>query len=114
MNWMDMYYDAEAGYLYSLDAAALMHETRASAWYASGLLARNEGDDAEQAIKIIQNVIAGQHKNVTSQWYLSLFLSMSFSISFSTTLPEKWSTSMAQYARFNMLWPSVEFKFPAG
>ncbi|ORY13679.1 hypothetical protein BCR34DRAFT_480561 [Clohesyomyces aquaticus] len=69
MSWMDMYYDAEAGYLYSLDAAALTHETRASAWYASGLLARNDGDDAEQAMMIIRNVIDGQHKNVSSQWF---------------------------------------------
>jgi hypothetical protein len=68
MNWMDMYYDSEAGYLYSLSAAALTHETRASAWYASGLFARNEGNDVEQAVKIITNVIDGQHKNVSSQW----------------------------------------------
>lgn len=68
MDWMDMYYDAEAGYLYSLSAQALTHETRASAWYAAGLLARNEGNDAEEAVKIVENVIAGQHKNVSSQW----------------------------------------------
>lgn len=68
MNWLDMYYDAEAGYLYSLDAKALTHETRASAWYSAGLLARNEGDDAEQAAKIIRNVIDSQHKNISSQW----------------------------------------------
>ncbi|KAF2463202.1 uncharacterized protein BDR25DRAFT_384993 [Lindgomyces ingoldianus] len=69
MNWMDMYYDTETGYLYSLNAAALTHETRASAWYASGLLARNEGNDVEQAVRIIRNVIDGQHKNASSQWY---------------------------------------------
>ncbi|KAF2794408.1 hypothetical protein K505DRAFT_242202 [Melanomma pulvis-pyrius CBS 109.77] len=69
MSWMDMYYDADAGYLYSLSAKALTHETRASAWYASGLLARNEGNDVEQAVKIIRNVIDGQHKNVSSQWF---------------------------------------------
>jgi hypothetical protein len=68
MDWLDMYYDAEAGYLYSLDAAALTHETRASAWYAAGLLARNEADDAEQAVKIVENVIAGQHKDQSAQW----------------------------------------------
>ena len=72
MNWLDMYYDTDAGYLYSLSAQALTHETRASAWYASGLLARNEGDDVEQALKIIRNVIGGQHKNVSSQWYVFL------------------------------------------
>jgi hypothetical protein len=68
MSWMDMYYDSDAGYLFSLSAKALTHETRASAWYASGLLARNEGDDMEQAAKIIRNVIDGQHKNISSQW----------------------------------------------
>jgi len=68
MAWMDMFYDADMGYLYSLDAAALTHETRSSSWYAAGLLARNEGDDAEQAIKIVENIIVGQHKNVTDQW----------------------------------------------
>jgi hypothetical protein len=68
MNWMDMYYDTEAGYLYNLDSKALLHDTRSSAWYAAGLLARNEGDDAEQATKIVENIIVGQHKNVSSQW----------------------------------------------
>lgn len=68
MAWMDMFYDADAGYLYSLDAAALTHETRASSWYAAGLLGRNEGDDAEQAVKIVENIIVGQHKNVSDQW----------------------------------------------
>lgn len=69
MTWMDMYYDSDAGYLYDLDSQALIHDTRSSAWYAAGLLARNEGDDAEQAAKIVENIIAGQHKNVSSQWY---------------------------------------------
>jgi hypothetical protein len=68
MDWMDMYYDADAGYLYSLSAAALTHETRASSWYAAGLLARNEGDDVEQAVKIVENIIEGQHKNRSTQW----------------------------------------------
>ena len=77
MNWMDTYYDSDSGYLYSLDAAALTHETRASAWYAAGLFARNEGDDAEQAAKIIRNVIDGQHKNVSSQWFGKCIIIMS-------------------------------------
>lgn len=68
MNWMDMYYDPEAGYLYDLDSKALIHDTRSSAWYAAGLLARNEGDDANQASIIVENIVAGQHKNVSSQW----------------------------------------------
>ncbi|KAJ4300052.1 hypothetical protein N0V90_005301 [Kalmusia sp. IMI 367209] len=69
MNWMDLYYDPDAGYLYNLDSKALLHDTRSSAWYAAGLLARNEGDDVEQAARIVENVIAGQHKNGSEQWY---------------------------------------------
>jgi hypothetical protein len=68
MAWMDMYYDSERGYLFSLDAQALTHETRASVWYAAGLLARNEQDDVEQAVKIVRNVVGGQFKNETQQW----------------------------------------------
>jgi hypothetical protein len=68
MNWLDMYYDNERGYLFSLNSAALVHETRASAWYAAGLLARNEADDAEQAVRIVNNIIGGQFKNESLQW----------------------------------------------
>jgi hypothetical protein len=68
MNWMDMYYDSERGYLFSLSAAALTHETRASVWYAAGLLARNEQDDVEQAVKIVRNVVGAQFKNESQQW----------------------------------------------
>jgi hypothetical protein len=68
MNWMDMYYDNERGYLFSLDAAALTHETRASVWYATGLLARNEANDVQQAMKIVSNVIGAQFRNESEQW----------------------------------------------
>lgn len=68
MSWMDLFYDNERGYLFSLDSAALVHETRASAWYAAGLLARNEPDDAEQAARIVTNIIEGQFKNRSEQW----------------------------------------------
>jgi hypothetical protein len=68
MSWMDMYYDSERGYLFSLDAAALTHETRASVWYAAGLLARNEADDVEQAVKIVKNTVGAQFKNESQQW----------------------------------------------
>jgi len=68
MRWMDLYYDPEVGYLYNLESKALLHDTRSSVWYAAGLLARNERDDAEQAAKIVENVIAGQHKNASDQW----------------------------------------------
>jgi len=68
MDWMDMYYDSERGYLFRLDAAALTHDTRSSVWYAAGLLARNEADDIEQAVRIVKNVIGGQFKNESEQW----------------------------------------------
>jgi hypothetical protein len=68
MSWMDMYYDRERGYLFSLDSAALSHETRSSVWYAAGLLARNEADDVEQAVKIVKNAVGAQFKNESQQW----------------------------------------------
>jgi hypothetical protein len=34
-----------------------------------GLLQRNKGDDVEQAIRILKNVIGDQEKNVEAQWY---------------------------------------------
>lgn len=68
MDWMDMYYDSERGYLFDLDSAALVHDTRSSAWYAAGLLARNEADDADQAVRIVSNIIGAQFKNESQQW----------------------------------------------
>lgn len=69
MAWMDQYYDRSAGYLYDIgSASALRHETRSSVWYALGLLARNEGDDAAEAEKIITNTIGSQFQVVEEQW----------------------------------------------
>ncbi|CAG8981254.1 hypothetical protein HYALB_00003852 [Hymenoscyphus albidus] len=70
MAWMDNFYDPAAGYLYDVSASsALRHETRSSAWYAVGLLARNEGEDVQEALKILTNVVDGQFKNPEDQWY---------------------------------------------
>ncbi|KAI9168014.1 hypothetical protein HJFPF1_04158 [Paramyrothecium foliicola] len=70
MTWMDDFYDVDQGYLYQFSASsALRHDTRSSAWYALGLLARNKGKDAAEAEKIIRNVIAGQYKNPAEEWY---------------------------------------------
>jgi hypothetical protein len=72
MEWMDLYYDSDAGYLYDFSASvALRHETRSSAWYAFGLLARNEGNDVTEAEKIIKNIISAQYKAKSEQWYVS-------------------------------------------
>ena len=69
MEWMDDFYDSDYGYLYDVSAvSALRHETRSSAWYALGLLARNEGSDVKEALKIITNVISGQFKDPSKQW----------------------------------------------
>jgi hypothetical protein len=69
MEWMDDFYDSSAGYLYDVSAAStLRHETRSSAWYAVGLLARNNGTDVEEALKIIVNVISGQFQDPKDQW----------------------------------------------
>lgn len=69
MNWMDIYYDSKAGYLYYFDTAtALRHETRSSIWYAFGLLARNKEDDVSEAEKIITNVIQAQYKAPAHEW----------------------------------------------
>ncbi|RSL40068.1 hypothetical protein CEP53_013610 [Fusarium sp. AF-6] len=70
MNWMDDYYDSEAGYLFDFSAtSALNHNTRSSVWYALGLLARNKGDDAKEAEKIITNVIHAQYEDPKDEWY---------------------------------------------
>lgn len=69
MNWLDSMYDPVDGYVFNLDGpAALRHDSRSSAWYAIGLLARNEGDDVDEAMKIITNVIGGQYKDPKDQW----------------------------------------------
>ena len=69
MSWMDTLYDPSAGYMFNAVEGALSHETRSSSWYAAGLLARNVGDDAEQAARIIHNIIGGQNHNSSDQWY---------------------------------------------
>ncbi|KIW14255.1 hypothetical protein PV08_07037 [Exophiala spinifera] len=71
MNFMDLIYDADIGYLHYFyyPLAAGTHETRSSAWYAAGLLQRNQNDDAEQGIKILRNIIGSQHKDPTTEWY---------------------------------------------
>lgn len=70
MSFMDTFYDPRAAYLYDLDReSALRHNTRSSAWYALGLLARGEDSDLAEADKIIRNVIGGQFTDPEQQWY---------------------------------------------
>lgn len=72
MSWLDSLYDPETGYLFDVSQntqTSLNHVTRASVWYATGLLARNEGSDKEAANQIIRNVVEGQYKNMQDQWF---------------------------------------------
>lgn len=71
MTILDDIYDPSAGYLYYFyyPLAAGPHETRSSVWYSVGLLQRNRGSDVDEAVKIIENVIGGQEKNTSVQWY---------------------------------------------
>ncbi|KAL4807472.1 hypothetical protein BDV18DRAFT_102559 [Aspergillus unguis] len=71
MQFGDAIYDSAAGYLqyFYFPLAAGAHETRSSVWYSVGLLQRNQDSDADDAIKILKNVIGDQEKNTTAQWY---------------------------------------------
>ena len=70
MTFMDTFYDPPAGDLYNLDReSALRHDTRSSAWYAVGLLARGSPSDLTEADRIIRNVIGGQFTEPEKQWY---------------------------------------------
>ncbi|KAI3397174.1 hypothetical protein diail_11148 [Diaporthe ilicicola] len=71
MSFLDQIYDPDAGYLWYFyyPLAAGKHETRSTVWYAAGLLRRNEGDDVDNAVRIITSVIGDQQKNVSAQWF---------------------------------------------
>ncbi|KAL6232804.1 hypothetical protein BDW75DRAFT_232519 [Aspergillus navahoensis] len=71
MALQDAIYDPVASYLryFYFPLAAGPHETRSSVWYSVGLLQRNRGNDADEAVKILRNVIGDQEKNTTVQWY---------------------------------------------
>ncbi|KZV70557.1 hypothetical protein PENSPDRAFT_607210 [Peniophora sp. CONT] len=71
MTINEMYYDPVEGYVYGIDVAGI-HDTRASAMWAVGLLARDGGDgyDAERAVRIIESVAQQQYvDNATAAWY---------------------------------------------
>ena len=71
MSFQDMIYDPSAHYLrnFYYPLAAGVHETRSSVWRTVGLLQRNHGDDAKEAAKILELVIADQEKDTSKQWY---------------------------------------------
>ncbi|KAI1333733.1 hypothetical protein F5Y15DRAFT_430398 [Xylariaceae sp. FL0016] len=70
MSFLDQIYDPGAGYLYDFFGQnAIIHTTRSSPYYATGLLQRNRDGDVEQAEKILRNVIEDQYRDTTDQWY---------------------------------------------
>ncbi|KAL4962069.1 uncharacterized protein BDV14DRAFT_210789 [Aspergillus stella-maris] len=71
MTLQDAIYDPSASYLrwFYFPFAAGPHDTRSSVWYSVGLLYRNQGSDVDEAISIIKNVISGQEKNTSAQWF---------------------------------------------
>lgn len=70
MGFLDQIYDPTAGYLWYFyyPLAAGKHETRSTVWYAAGLLRRNQGEDVQNAVRIITSVIGDQKTNVSDQW----------------------------------------------
>ncbi|KAJ5983993.1 hypothetical protein N7481_006092 [Penicillium waksmanii] len=69
IEWSDAYWDEDAGYLLASSSGPGRYDTRHSAWYATQLLARNEQGDVARAIRIFDNVIAGQYLDPSKQWY---------------------------------------------
>ncbi|EXL68884.1 hypothetical protein FOPG_15073 [Fusarium oxysporum f. sp. conglutinans race 2 54008] len=68
MEWTNTSYDRNAGYLYDFSGAgALGHENRSSAWYAFGLLARNNGKDVTEAEKIIETG-SDAYRDIDNYW----------------------------------------------
>jgi hypothetical protein len=71
MMIQDEIYDPAVSYLryFYFPLAAGPHETRSTVWHSIGLLQRNQGNDLSEAVKILENVIGGQEKNTSVQWY---------------------------------------------
>lgn len=67
--WNDAFWDDRAGYLIAAASNPGRYDTRHTAWYATQLLARNQGDDVDRAIRILDNVVAGQYLDPSKQWY---------------------------------------------
>lgn len=70
MNWQDGFWDEDIGYLVTADNTLPgRYDTRQTAWYAVGLVARNNTGDIEKAERIIKNIHRGQYKDPTKLWY---------------------------------------------
>ncbi|KAJ5596203.1 hypothetical protein N7450_002661 [Penicillium hetheringtonii] len=69
IEWTDTFWDENAGYLIAASSHPGRYDSRRSAWYATQLLARNSPGDVERAVRIFDNVIAGQYIDPSKQWY---------------------------------------------
>ncbi|GMM35185.1 hypothetical protein DASC09_025100 [Saccharomycopsis crataegensis] len=70
MSWQDGFWDENIGYLVSADNTLPgRYDSRQSAWYAVGLVARNGNGDVARAERIIANLYKGQYKDPSKQWY---------------------------------------------
>ena len=58
-GWMDRFWDADAGLLRHPDEPS-RHAVRESAWYALGLLLRDEPSDVDRARRALRSVLANQ------------------------------------------------------
>lgn len=70
MNWQDGFWDDDIGYLITADNTLPgRYDSRQTAWYAVGLVARNGTGDIEKAERIISNLYKSQYKDPTKLWY---------------------------------------------
>ncbi|THH15465.1 hypothetical protein EW146_g5028 [Bondarzewia mesenterica] len=70
MDFNEQYWDETEGYLFQIDSAGI-HDTRATAMYATALLARNgkHGSDRARAIRIFEQIVPQQWDQNGTLWY---------------------------------------------
>ncbi|CDK25254.1 unnamed protein product [Kuraishia capsulata CBS 1993] len=70
LEFQDGFWDEEAGYLVTADADLVgRYDSRQTAWYSVGLVARNDKGDIERAERIFANIYKGMYKDPTKIWY---------------------------------------------
>ncbi|KAJ3377710.1 hypothetical protein HDU84_008303, partial [Entophlyctis sp. JEL0112] len=70
LAWQDEFWDEAAGYLVTADLTLPGRwDTRQTAWYSTGLLARNGTGDVARAKRIINQVIDMQYTTPGVAWY---------------------------------------------
>lgn len=69
LHFADRFWDESAGLLNSpAEGEKQVHRVRESAWYALGLLIRNQNSDQARAVRIIENVLAQQFDAPGQPW----------------------------------------------